>query len=975
MGNPKTATSRSRAATSQISSTQSGEQRFSSSSDLWPEVAPDESSRRAAHRKKSLTTSRDQLLYLQALFPYAPYDELMGVIRKTDGPDEAAQHAYEALNPNYTGYLYLKEQTDVMNDTKATKAQRETAFNGLKEALEERATDAFRPGMFSNLSQLQEYHETVGLFAIDTTEWDRAMMLPARDMAEMAFMDLPLREEPSSPSSSSSPTPTHSCSGEGNGACASHDYRPKPRVPPLALHGGSTHFMDSSFLKPSGGNFDAALLSPQTSPTVCQREKRGSKPRDGCKTPIASPAARESAQQQQQQPQQQNSEDVGVLYLQDSDPKCKAPIIAWAPEAIRVGPAEALRQQEGALRVFDEATFFSDPLVAHHHSPILLQTPAGQRAQPADARRSTVVQTGGGAETVEQSRSVTANSPQLLAVSPNPSPRVAAVEWHEPIDSPTDSLPYIGDEDDEEQEEEGGEEGDASRDGAVKDGGSGNTVEGPIAHVVCDPTLLGADRDNASTTVRSRSSGVAGEYHRRSTAEHHPDFVSTTHSDASTHLVMQPSLRETTVETLKSRKRRPLTSSEKVKQRMRKLKPVGNLVFLDNAESAPTAVLPGAGGGALDDDAGPNPMTAAAVTASPSVRVLDGGPTAAESTLRTEDDVYTNPSAGTLQADWTTRNSRCNDDPSQVLKTGPPASGSAGAAATNVLPLPSSSVTGNCDRVCGQAVSIPSAHVGCSSLDLAAYLNSEEERLSCIVEMLKPFEDIFGAKFRCELVRCIYDDCRAIRTCLQEIMQRLLHVVSLAMVGKEVAEGLSDEPLDLPLFGSILLSTSAVKLEQLCFRESKCELRFCEEGTRLRVRLNVKKVKFEPIQFAYIDEADAARQNRTAQQMRRKMPPPRSRAAAWTLRHNNQEKYQNGITRGTATIGAANIKLKGIVYVWLMASGKVYVTFQEAKVSVGSFSVSTDVTKLNVLFTLGAPILKLMVERMMLDAVKGVHAF
>ena len=949
MGKSRATLNKSASSSSNASSLRSGKQRFSSSSDLWPEVAPEESNRRAAHRKKSLSTSRDQLLYLQALFPYAAYDELMSVITKTDGPDEAAQYAYEALNPNYTGYLYLKEQTDVLLNAKAGKARRATAFAGVKESLEERAADAFRPGMFSNLSQLQEYHETVGLFAVDTTEWDRAMLLPARDLAEMAFTDLPLREEPSSRSSSSSSSAREG--REHHRTTRGSDQHNRHRLLPQALTSRNARFMDASFVKQSRSSMDATLHSAPAS-----REKRGNKPRDGCRTPIASAASHE--RDSYEQPHSSidlhtaGLEDTGVLYLQDSDPEHTAPVIAWAPEAIRVGPAEALRQQEGALRVFDEATFFNDPLLARQPSPAQLQTPDTRPAQaPQSIKGSCIAATSPPFLTAAEA---SVEMPPLLAVSPNLSPR-AAVEHHEPIDNSGDSLPIIADEEEEdygEAEEEGDEEGDgASKNGAVESSPSLHQVAFPTVTVICDPALCGAP-DNA--------------------AEHSLNFPAKIHVDTSSHIVLNSRMRESTLDKLKSRKRRPITSYDKVKQRMRKLKPVGNLVFRENGESSAT-VAP------LD-----NVFAEEGRPTSTTSRLTRLAPAALESTLRTEDDIYTSPSARTQKGDWTTRESRCNEDgPAPPLPgVGAHVFGSAAAAAASVAtmrdgaaPRSAPVASGSRDRVQGQPVQIPAAHPGCSSLDPAAYLNAEEERWSSIVEVLKPFEDVFGVKFRCELVRCVYDDCRAIRTRLTEILQRLLYVVGQVMQGKEVAEGFYEEPMNLPLFGAILLSTSPIKLEELTFRKEKCVLNFCEQGTRLRVKLDVKKVKFEPIQFAYIDEADAARQNRAAQQSRRKMSQPRSRAAEWTLRQHNPEKYKNGITRGSATITVADVKLKGIVYVWLMASGKVYVTFQEAKVSVGSFSVSTDVSKLNALFTLGSPILKLFVKQMLLDCVKGVHIF
>ncbi|KAK7201760.1 hypothetical protein NESM_000242000 [Novymonas esmeraldas] len=881
-----------------------------SSGDFWPEVAPGDASKRAALRKKSLTTSSDQLLYLQALYPYAPYDELMAVIASTDGADEAARRAYAALNPDYTGYAYLKEQHDLATNRKLPSTQRATAFAGLAESLGERAVDAFRPGLYGNLSQLHEYHETMGLFIVDTSDWDRATLLPSRDLAEAAFMDLPLRERYANGESAATARGSSNnacgdivdCNSDGDSDDDDNDddlgarrRERSSRVGIVSLtmaRASSTGFMDlhsrdtphaAASTSLTGG--DSRLRPCRTTDQPAQQQVDGPGSSSGGGGGGGATA---------------DGDGAGVVYLQNSDPPCAAPIIGWAPEAIRVGPAEARREREGALRVFDEATFFKDPLVV---------TSATQPPSPRTAARLSATNKPGDAVPAPPSPVQTRTALHFARVGGRES------EVHEPFDLGSGTLPDF----------RGGENPEETF--------SAEETSGPLSyrrsHSHLPPQRLrpgqggddgDGDGDHAAADGTRRSSAADWDNASSSSVPH-----------------AQCSLRDVAREALKTRKPHPLTTTEKVRQRMRSLTPVGNLVFRESSLHTPV-LSPG-----VERDSNRR-------------QSVLGSPERAPLHL---------PGATALSAHSVTSHDT-------LLQRTHPSHHGAWADDTQAVGGDADDLHGERTSTIGTAV-LPAAHGGCASLDPASFLNAEEERWNTIVMMLAPYEDVFGHKHRCELVRCIHDMCPRLRGNITMVLQRLLGVVGNALRGKQVAEGLVEEPLELPLFGPILLSTSPVKVAELVFREGKCSLAFCEEGTQLALRLDVRAMELEPIQFAFIDEAKAARQARRARQTQRRTPVPRSRAAAWTLRSAQQERYSDGVTRGTATIAAADIRIKGVVYVWLMASGKTHVGFRKADVSLGSFKVATTVTRLNVLCTLGAPIIRLMVQRAIQDALQGQH--
>ncbi|KAG5500977.1 hypothetical protein GH5_04566 [Leishmania sp. Ghana 2012 LV757] len=865
-------------------------QRAGSSLDMWTEGALEDASRRSAHHKKSVTAPRDQLLYLQALYPYALSDELVAIISNTDSTDEAAKRAYGALNPDYGGFHYLKEQHDLSTSAKLPGAKRATAFEGLKESLQERAANAFRSGNFSNLSQLQEYQETVGLFIVDTSDWDRAMLLPSRGLGEMVYMDLPLSEEPANYEAV-----TTTIDGDNDdGSEWRRDGRWRVHSVSLATPNSATGVVDrqsSSTLHAVGNTASTPQWGGKADNVSCAQL---------CGAADERPTGRRNGDGAAGD--DDDNVTASVVYLQSNNPPCEAPIIAWAPEAIRVEPAEARREREGALRVFDEAAFFRDSLLQVEAPPPSHW--ARVRKNTSSLDRVMTASSAADGEVHEPAMSVPPGGRSSgTAALPAPQrvvlPLVDESEVHEPFGLCDTPAPHL-------REHNG-----------IDDENTRELFNAEVPPALRSPRrtssrVRAAFVDAQAGTSVSAANGTAGGTRRISGA-----FTTSA-------LQAQSSMRDAARKALETRNPHPLTTSEKVRQRMRSLSPVGNLIFRENSPYTPV-LLPQQLNGRSKR---PGEQTSAffitaQVTQQHQAVALDG----------------------------------CEDS----------AAGDRDAAGRDAEE-PGSEWLSNT-----ATVGIPAAHSGCSSLDPAAFLNAEEERWETVVMMLVPYEQVFGSKLRCELVRCIYNDCPKLRENVTVILKRLLRVVGKALREKELAEGMSEELLEVPFFGSILLSTSAIKLTDLSFREEKCSLEFCEGGSRLKVKLDLEVMSLEPIRFAYISEADAARQARKALQWQRGVSVPSSREAVCSLRSKQPEQYTEGVTRGTATVKAANVRIKGLVYVWLMASGKTHIAFQKTNVSVGSFRISTTVTKLNILCTLGAPIFRLMIQRGIKKALQRVH--
>ncbi|GET89741.1 hypothetical protein, conserved [Leishmania tarentolae] len=889
-------------------------QRAGSSLHARPVVLPEEANIIGTNLTKSVTTSREQMLYLQALYPYAPYDELMTVISNTNGADEAAEHAYEVLNPDYNSFAYLKEQHDLCTNEKLSSVERAAAFSDLRESLQERAASVFRPGHFGNLSQLQEYQETVGLFIVDTSDWDRATRLSSHDVAEMTFMDLPLLEESTNYGAAST-----SCNSDSDGVNElRRDEGSQGQRTLLAASSNATRFLNvqrGSKQDPVSNTVSASLSGKNT-------EKGSSAPTCGAsKERLIGGLNGNGALDHQE-----GSTTASVVYVGHNDPPRAAPIIAWAPEAIRVGPVEARRECEDILRVFDEAAFFKNPLVQLATSPPPSNgNSAHAHISPLESTLAVPSAAEGGEAHGHLMNGVAGASARTLAAAPSPHTTFPSLtgkenEVHEPFDPGSRSLSNLGNGDSFNEKAE-----------ALLSAQAPPTSSSHPCSRTCLPEPYAAAQPFSTPSTSTAYCLTKGTRHISDNDDN---------STSSSARCVELRKRDETRKALKGRKPHALTTSETVFQRMRSRTPIGNLIFREASQQTPllSPRHKKSGNGLLNVACSPEQALSHVTTAHEEANARNG---TAEGTERQQ----------------VSRNG-CDD----IAANGRDMTGGGTGERDSKGPFNT------------RTLAIPAAHSRCSSLDPIVFLNAEEERWDTIATMLAPYEEVFGSRSRCQLVRCVYDECPKLRANITVILQRLLHVVGKALRGKELGEGMTEELLKVPLLGSILLSTSPIKLTELTFCEDKCSFEFCEEGTWLQAKLSLKAIELDAIQFAYIGEVDAARQARAKWKSQRQKPGSSWRAGSSTRRSSEQEEYTTGATRGTAKIKASNVRLKGRVYIWLMASGKMHVAFQKTTVSIGSFQVSTTVTKLNVLCTLGAPFLRLMIQRGIKQVLQSGHS-
>lgn len=268
--------------------------------------------------------ARDRLLYLQALYPYGAHDDLMSVIMASPDTKTAAKSAYNVLNPDVYSLPFLKEQRDLSRNENVSALERSGAFAGISELLEDRAGDLMRPGMFENLSQTREYSRTVRTFAIDTSAWDAKFLVPEAGFCAHSQRHFPLTDKEMDRVAATAKAVGAPLAPQSHSPVATR--RTKTRIPnSLRRRSAEDGWRQDSF---SGA--DLAAVSPRPSST-------------------STGAMVQSFEHYVEEPG-----DEGPV----------APIIRWAPKALRVGPTEAQRQQDDMFGIFDGANFFDFPLMS-----------------------------------------------------------------------------------------------------------------------------------------------------------------------------------------------------------------------------------------------------------------------------------------------------------------------------------------------------------------------------------------------------------------------------------------------------------------------------------------------------------------------------------------------------------------------------------------------------------------------------------
>nr|EPY22670.1 hypothetical protein AGDE_13173 [Angomonas deanei]CAD2215523.1 hypothetical protein, conserved [Angomonas deanei] len=252
--------------------------------------------------------------------------------------------------------------------------------------------------------------------------------------------------------------------------------------------------------------------------------------------------------------------------------------------------------------------------------------------------------------------------------------------------------------------------------------------------------------------------------------------------------------------------------------------------------------------------------------------------------------------------------------------------------------------------------------------DPIVFLSTEEDHLNQVLSLLEPYSNIFDYKCQCEVVVQIYESCpRFVEKC-NDVFVALLGVLEKELSGRTLTREVTELPVSLPFLGSNLFSTGPIAIQRLTMDRKKSSLAFTEDGIRVRVKLHVNELVFDPIDFAFIKEVEALIQNEKYEKENLAYLQHR-RTTLFDLKTN----YTKGVTRGVAKLKASRIRVEVLGGMWLFSSGKTYLVVEKCKVSIGSLSVSTDVTKLKVLLTLGHVIVKSVIEKEIRSFLTGTH--
>lgn len=162
---------------SQCSSLNSSGSIIRSSSDVEPVLATD---------------TRDGVYYLEAIFPYASYDQVVKAIRSSATLDDAAEVLNAELNPRPDDIRYLEDERERCESELSQMGYAAAAFSGVPTAFQRRA-EWIGSGQIPSVAELGRYESFATMLPIDTSEWDEALLLSGEGC--VARFDLPLGPE------------------------------------------------------------------------------------------------------------------------------------------------------------------------------------------------------------------------------------------------------------------------------------------------------------------------------------------------------------------------------------------------------------------------------------------------------------------------------------------------------------------------------------------------------------------------------------------------------------------------------------------------------------------------------------------------------------------------------------------------------------------------------------------------------------
>lgn len=248
--------------------------------------------------------------------------------------------------------------------------------------------------------------------------------------------------------------------------------------------------------------------------------------------------------------------------------------------------------------------------------------------------------------------------------------------------------------------------------------------------------------------------------------------------------------------------------------------------------------------------------------------------------------------------------------------------------------------------------------------DLLTVLTNEKRRFEACLTLLQPYADIFGTKERCNLIKTISVYAPTAKSLLPQQIHKIVHLLPVLATKDVLTRGFSDMPIRLPVLGKKLVTLGPISIRELQLAEKgeAAELKFGEDNTKVEVKLKIKKVSLKPVPFSYISQSDAAKQ----------------------LFHDNYIDPRRGVETnvvgprpfsgaktGVADVTVGNVKVKGYLRMSVYSSGNVDMRVEEPKVSIGSLTISSSLTRINVLSALLKPVLKCAIASAIEEALRG----
>ncbi|CCW71093.1 unnamed protein product [Phytomonas sp. Hart1] len=235
------------------------------------------------------------------------------------------------------------------------------------------------------------------------------------------------------------------------------------------------------------------------------------------------------------------------------------------------------------------------------------------------------------------------------------------------------------------------------------------------------------------------------------------------------------------------------------------------------------------------------------------------------------------------------------------------------------------------------------------------YFIEEEKRWKLITSLLVNFSNMFSSGNSCNLIKEVYSCCPLFVKQVDDILKASMEFLNKEALGWQLASPLDEISVRVPLIGRKLLSTSEFQIKELEIDPNKCSCEFIDDGMRVKVRIFIKKLFLHPVQFAFIGESDADRQKRCLRNSTQCHRP-----GVYT--------YTKGVTNGELSVKVRRVKVKLYAKVMIAFRENPELRIEESSVSIKSLKLSSNVFKLNLLYTFFKPCIMSIVEKGLCDA-------